>query len=286
MSEFIKVYSKSDISSMSDVRYIFGKIKKAIGTWLLPTQFDSIQEFVEEFYKINFGRSFGSGFYSEAGLQLCIYSHSLSFCYDSTSGTNVTLEIKFNDEQQFESAEIEVYLPSDRIGHGRCHYEALTKELLTYEFSRDAKNNPKKWVYCKPEGLPIPNWVLDRMSNLAFSAEKANKDLGRYGFTPTTAPGYTDAWMKFDEEGITWVLRADRGTRYDGNDFVLIKSVNGESDFPSEYSWKSYRQLLNSLRREQLEPEETETPSVFPEEDTEDYELEVESTDALTDDDE
>jgi len=216
-------------------------IGKAIDTPFFPSS-KNVKDFVSEFAQIQVGRRFTNSGFGRADLALWFDEEELRFTYCSTSGTEVDMLSKFNDEMEVYSVFLKVGIPEDRCHPGGGHYEAITSAVQQYNWHRlignyravmRGKDRPVEY-------LQTPIWVLDYVSNTEAYQNKHQVDhvFSRYGFSPCHATGYKFAWKHEDGR----IILQKRGNVEDT--FYLTRE---ESDRLPAFWW-SFRRICEELR--------------------------------------
>jgi hypothetical protein len=116
------------VQSFESANNLITQLNKAINTSYIPTG-DNVNEVVNNFLKIQLGRSFNPYMSIRADLTLTFNEGVMMISYTSTSGTSVLVEYKFDDSMQVKEIDLIVWIPDDRAMSGRCHYECLTEAL-------------------------------------------------------------------------------------------------------------------------------------------------------------
>ena len=162
------------VQSFESANNLITQLNKAINTSYIPTG-DNVNEVVNNFLKIQLGRSFNPYMSIRADLTLTFNEGVMMISYTSTSGTSVLVEYKFDDSMQVKEIEVSVWIPDDRAMSGRTHYESLTREFYRNDFY-DVDWTAKSVELVLPLDLVslnddwsltdnIPNWVVEKISN-------------------------------------------------------------------------------------------------------------------------
>lgn len=198
---------KENFENLKAATYSLERAKQAIDT---PYIFwaNSVQDFVRQFTEIQLSRGFNPG-YSRIDMSLKFDEESMLFAYESTSGTQVYLEVFFDLQMQEKSCELSVYLPEDRVCSNGGHFGALTQRFQRHDWDRfiEASNGKKirvvKRKADRPYGLynTVPLWVFNEISNRSFldDPKRANHVFAKYGFKPVDLPFFKWAWEGEDQ---------------------------------------------------------------------------------------
>ena len=258
---------EQEFSSFDQAIYRLIELGNAIDTPYFPSG-KTVPEFVAEFTTIQLGRRFTGAGWGSASLSLSFDENQLEFAYSSTSGTEVNMSCKFDDDMTVTSVMLKAGIPNERCHPGRCHYEAITAAVQRYDWYRDIGNSRavKRGADRPVEYLSTPKWVLDYISNAASQDEsRVNHVFSRYGFSPYKALGFKSAWKHEDGR----IILRKRG--HIENTFSLERE---ECDRLPEYWW-SFRRICEGLRhktwQKMVDIDMSKQPSVV-DEDCEDYE--------------
>lgn len=251
--------------SFSSANYIIEKLNKAINTTYIPSG-DNIQEVINNFTKIQLGRSFNLSGFGKADLEMTFNEYYLRINYESTSCTSVRVRYNFDKNMDIKEIDISVWLPDDRAESGRCHYETLTQSLYGYDFlkvdweNKTAEielpyklfklNNKEDWdlsLSCN-----IPNWVYEQQSNFIahWNPSGIANELAALGYTPVENPiGYKAAYHN-PNHYIQYVVVYEKLHKVDNN-YYLLHNANDTINFNGGLSYKRLLELIKSTKDKQ-----------------------------------
>jgi hypothetical protein len=232
---------KKLFKTVEEGRYWIDGLSKAINTTYLPCG-STIEEVIASFLKIQLSRSFNNSSLGSAWLQMTLNEEALTFSYSSTSDTCVFIQYAFDSNMQFKVGILECDIPSERVGTGRCHYEAIThfvygdwkKEVVPEELVAINEDLNVK-VY------PTPDWVLENLANCQAKENPAEQDaqLLALGYLPIANPiGFKKVWYSFPIAMYNHIVQSDT------NKYFLLK----EGESIDRIQGVSYKRLLEILK--------------------------------------
>jgi hypothetical protein len=158
------------VSTFSDANCVIAQLNRCINTTYIPIG-DNVTEVVNNFLKIQLGRSFNPYMSMRADLTLTFNEGVMMISYTSTSGTSVLVEYKFDDSMQVKEIEVSVWIPDDRAMSGRCHYECLTEALYP-----NWDKVQSELIEMNPNVvLPQPEWYTLKLSNVDNEPRKSRR---------------------------------------------------------------------------------------------------------------
>lgn len=245
---------KRNFDSFDSVTFWVEGLSKAINTTLIPNG-ESIEEVYASFLKIQLGRRFNPNWgFGSANLEMVFNEKEVVINYISTSGTQVIVSYKFDEDMKFKCGEVECWIPDDRVKVGRCHYELITQLIYKYNWSRDGEVmvpielrslNPDWEVF----DFPTPTWVLDELENKRARSNPEERDaqLLKFGYTPVAKPiGFSRIWSN---PGAKYPYILFQGS-LSPEEYIILR----EDSFVSDFS-VSYRRLLEILQEHSTEEE-------------------------------
>jgi hypothetical protein len=165
------------VQSFESANNLITQLNKAINTSYIPTG-DNVNEVVNNFLKIQLGRSFNPYMAMRADLSLTFNEGVMMISYTSTSGTSVLVEYKFDDSMQVKEIDLIVWIPDDRAMSGRCHYECLTEALYP-----NWDKVQSELIEMNPNVvLPQPEWYTSKLSNVDNVRSKVDEVIEDYEY--------------------------------------------------------------------------------------------------------
>jgi hypothetical protein len=165
------------VSTFSDANCVIAQLNRCINTTYIPIG-DNVTEVVNNFLKIQLGRSFNPYMSMRADLILTFNEGVIMISYTSTSGTSVLVEYKFDDSMQVKEIEVSVWIPDDRAMSGRCHYECLTEALYP-----NWDKVQSELIEMNPNVvLPQPEWYTSKLSNVDNVRSKVDEVIEDYEY--------------------------------------------------------------------------------------------------------
>jgi hypothetical protein len=225
------------LTTFSDANYVITQLNKAINTSYIPTG-DNVNEVVNNFLKIQLGRSFNPYMSIRADLTLTFNEGVMMISYTSTSGTSVLVEYKFDDSMQVKEIQINVWIPDDRAMSGRTHYESLTREFYRNDFY-DVDWTAKSVQLLLPLDLPslnnddwsindnVPNWVHEEISNYNAVWDGRYLELLELGYVPVNNPIGFKLVFHNPTQYYQYIVVIEKLHEIDNN-YYLLEDVNSK----------------------------------------------------------
>lgn len=224
-------------SAISDANYVIAALNKAINTSYLPIG-NNVTEVVNNFLKIQLGRSFNPYMSTRADLTLTFNEGVMMISYTSTSGTSVLVEYKFDDSMQVKEIEVSVWIPDDRSQPGRTHYELLTREFYRNDFY-DVDWTAKSVQLLLPLDLlslnnddwsindNVPNWVHEEISNYNAVFDGRYLELLELGYVPVNNPIGFKLVFHNPTQYYQYIVVIEKLHEIDNN-YYLLEDVNSK----------------------------------------------------------
>jgi hypothetical protein len=225
------------LTTFSDANYVITQLNKAINTSYIPTG-DNVNEVVNNFLKIQLGRSFNPYMSIRADLTLTFNEGVMMISYTSTSGTSVLVEYKFDDSMQVKEIQINVWIPDDRAMSGRTHYESLTREFYRNDFY-DVDWTAKSVQLLLLLDLPslnnddwsindnVPNWVHEEISNYNAVWDGRYLELLELGYVPVNNPIGFKLVFHNPTQYYQYIVVIEKLHEIDNN-YYLLEDVNSK----------------------------------------------------------
>lgn len=195
-------------------------------------------EVVNNFLKIQLGRSFNPYMSIRADLTLTFNEGVMMISYTSTSGTSVLVEYKFDDSMQVKEIQINVWIPDDRAMSGRTHYESLTREFYRNDFY-DVDWTAKSVQLLLLLDLPslnnddwsindnVPNWVHEEISNYNAVWDGRYLELLELGYVPVNNPIGFKLVFHNPTQYYQYIVVIEKLHEIDNN-YYLLEDVNSK----------------------------------------------------------
>jgi hypothetical protein len=225
------------VQSFESANNLITQLNKAINTSYIPTG-DNVNEVVNNFLKIQLGRSFNPYMSIRADLTLTFNEGVMMISYTSTSGTSVLVEYKFDDSMQVKEIQINVWIPDGRAMSGRTHYESLTREFYRNDFY-DVDWTAKSVQLLLPLDLPslnnddwsindnVPNWVHEEISNYNAVWDGRYLELLELGYVPVNNPIGFKLVFHNPTQYYQYIVVIEKLHEIDNN-YYLLEDVNSK----------------------------------------------------------